>query len=75
LRIVRFKADDRPRYGLLGGNSVHSLKVSPFAQRASIGYQPALAGDRYRLDEVKLLAPCTPSKVICLGVNYRKPCR
>jgi 2-keto-4-pentenoate hydratase/2-oxohepta-3-ene-1,7-dioic acid hydratase in catechol pathway len=71
LRIVRFKADDRPRYGILGGGSVHSLKVSPFAQRASIGYRPALDGDRYTLDEVKLLAPCTPSKVICLGVNYR----
>jgi len=23
------------------------------------------------LEELKLLAPCTPSKVICLGVNYR----
>jgi 2-keto-4-pentenoate hydratase/2-oxohepta-3-ene-1,7-dioic acid hydratase in catechol pathway len=71
LRIVRFKAADRPRYGILAGGWVQSLRVSPFAQRASIGYQPAVDGDRYRMDEVKLLAPCTPSKIVCLGVNYR----
>jgi len=71
LRIVRFKAGHRPRYGILAGDSVHSLKVSPFAQRAGIGYQRAPDGDRYGLGEVQLLAPCTPSKVICLGVNYR----
>jgi 2-keto-4-pentenoate hydratase/2-oxohepta-3-ene-1,7-dioic acid hydratase in catechol pathway len=71
LRIVRFKADDRPRYGLLDGNSIHSLKTRPFARRGSASFQPSLDGQKYRLDEVKVLAPCTPSKVICLGVNYR----
>lgn len=71
MRIVRFKADDRPRYGLLEGNSVRSLRISPFAQRSSIKYQPSFDGNKYALDEVRLLAPCTPSKIICLGVNYR----
>jgi 2-keto-4-pentenoate hydratase/2-oxohepta-3-ene-1,7-dioic acid hydratase in catechol pathway len=71
LRIVRFKADNRPRYGLVEGNSVHSLKISPFAQRGSIKFQPSLDGNEYTLDKVKLLAPSVPSKVICLGVNYR----
>jgi 2-keto-4-pentenoate hydratase/2-oxohepta-3-ene-1,7-dioic acid hydratase in catechol pathway len=28
------------------------------------------SGDVYRLDEVELLAPCRPSKVICVGLNY-----
>jgi 2-keto-4-pentenoate hydratase/2-oxohepta-3-ene-1,7-dioic acid hydratase in catechol pathway len=71
LRIVRFKADNRPRYGLLEGNSVHGLKISPFAQRSSIKFQSTIDGNDYRLDKVKLLAPCVPSKIICLGVNYR----
>lgn len=71
MRIVRFTTGDRPKYGILDGNSVRSLKISPFARRGSINYQPVLDGNRYRLDKVKLLAPCTPSKVICLGVNYR----
>ena len=25
----------------------------------------------YKLGDVKLLAPCIPSKIVCLGVNYR----
>lgn len=28
-------------------------------------------GSNYRLDEVKLLPPCFPSKMVCLGLNYR----
>jgi 2-keto-4-pentenoate hydratase/2-oxohepta-3-ene-1,7-dioic acid hydratase in catechol pathway len=71
LRIVRFKTDNRSRYGLLEGNSVRSLKTSPFAQRSSAAFQPNLDGHEYELGNAKLLAPCTPSKVICLGVNYR----
>ena len=30
-----------------------------------------LTGDSYPLDEVRLLAPCLPSKIVALGVNYR----
>jgi 2-keto-4-pentenoate hydratase/2-oxohepta-3-ene-1,7-dioic acid hydratase in catechol pathway len=71
LRIVRFTIGDRPKYGILDGNLVRSLKISPFARRGSAGSRPTLDGQKYRLDKVKLLAPCTPSKVICLGVNYR----
>jgi len=30
-----------------------------------------VAGDvRYRLDQVRLLPPCTPSKIVCVGRNY-----
>jgi 2-keto-4-pentenoate hydratase/2-oxohepta-3-ene-1,7-dioic acid hydratase in catechol pathway len=28
------------------------------------------SGDVYCLDEVELLAPCRPSKVVCVGLNY-----
>jgi len=30
---------------------------------------------RYRRDEVVLLAPCCPSKVVCVGLNYREHAR
>lgn len=30
-----------------------------------------LDGSKYKLDEVRLLAPCPPSKIVCLGLNYR----
>lgn len=30
-----------------------------------------LDGSTYKLDRVRLLAPCLPSKIVCLGLNYR----
>jgi 2-keto-4-pentenoate hydratase/2-oxohepta-3-ene-1,7-dioic acid hydratase in catechol pathway len=71
LQIVRFTAGGRPKYGALDGRFVRSLQTSPFAQRSSARFQPKFDGNKCRLDEVKLLAPCTPSKLVCLGVNYR----
>lgn len=35
-------------------------------------FQLKLAGPEDRLDEVELLAPCNPSKIICVGRNYRE---
>ncbi|NYT01496.1 MAG: fumarylacetoacetate hydrolase family protein [Methanosarcinales archaeon] len=32
-------------------------------------------GRSYRLEEVELLAPCSPSKVVCVGLNYREHAR
>ena len=71
MRIVRFASDGKARYGILDGNTVRSLQTSPFAQRNSARFQLKYDGIKCRLDEVKLLAPCTPSKLVCLGVNYR----
>ena len=71
MRIVRFTSGDRPKYGILDGDSVRSLHTSPFARSRSTNYQPDFDGGIYRLDETKFLAPCIPSKLICLGVNYR----
>jgi 2-keto-4-pentenoate hydratase/2-oxohepta-3-ene-1,7-dioic acid hydratase in catechol pathway len=71
LRIVRFAADSKPRYGILDGSAVRGLQRSPFASFRNGQYHPNFDGSRYRLNEVRLLAPCTPSKMICLGVNYR----
>ncbi len=28
-------------------------------------------GRRFLLDELKILSPCTPSKIVCLGLNYK----
>ena len=37
---------------------------TPYSHLAATGYM-------YKLDEVKLLPPCTPSKIVALGLNYR----
>ena len=71
MRIVRFRSGGRPRYGMIDGDHVWAFQNSPFSSRRQHGLQYQLDGREHRLDEVKLLAPCTPSKIVCLGVNYR----
>jgi 2-keto-4-pentenoate hydratase/2-oxohepta-3-ene-1,7-dioic acid hydratase in catechol pathway len=71
LRIVRFAVKGKVKFGKLEGNFIHGFKGSPFANFKSHGGSFPLDGSRFKLDEVKLLAPCVPSKIVCLGLNYR----
>jgi 2-keto-4-pentenoate hydratase/2-oxohepta-3-ene-1,7-dioic acid hydratase in catechol pathway len=65
MRIVRFLANEEARYGILDAqDEIRSLKGGPFDR---LDYD----GDHFRLSEVELLAPCEPSKVVGIGLNYR----
>ena len=64
MKIVRFQARGKTRYGILEGEVIRALKGTPYRSVIKTG-QP------YRTAEVQLLAPCQPSKVVALGVNYR----
>jgi 2-keto-4-pentenoate hydratase/2-oxohepta-3-ene-1,7-dioic acid hydratase in catechol pathway len=64
MKIVRFQARGKTRYGILEGETIRALKGTPYRSVIKTG-QP------YHTSEVKLLAPCLPSKVVALGVNYR----
>ncbi len=64
MKIIRFSAANKVQYGLLKNKSIQAIQGSPF--------RAITPTDRhYRLSEVKLLAPGTPSKIVALGVNYR----
>jgi len=65
MRIVRFLAREKARYGVLDAqDEIQSLEGGPFDR---LGYD----GERFRLSEVELLAPCEPSKIVGIGLNYR----
>jgi len=64
-KYVRFEARGGAAYGRLEGERVDSLSAAPWA-----GGRPT--GAAYGLSEVKLLAPCQPTKIVCLGRNYRE---
>lgn len=70
MRLVRFAAQGRPKYGLLTDNVISGLRGSPFAHFQHLNSPSILDGSTYKLDEVKLLVPCLPSKIVCLGLNY-----
>jgi 2-keto-4-pentenoate hydratase/2-oxohepta-3-ene-1,7-dioic acid hydratase in catechol pathway len=66
MRIIRYQDGTRPAWGVLGEDQdVRRATGSPFVDLK--------AGDRVgSLDEFRLLAPVAPSKIICVGRNYRE---
>lgn len=71
MRIVRFTTRGKTKYGILEDNIIRSLRGSPFARFTSPSNSSVFDGHSYDLDEVRLLAPCLPSKIVGLGLNYR----
>ena len=73
MRIVRFAAQGKIKYGILEGNNIiRCFRGSPFAGFKGSAISFKFEGSTYRLDEVRLLAPCVPSKIVALGLNYRR---
>jgi 2-keto-4-pentenoate hydratase/2-oxohepta-3-ene-1,7-dioic acid hydratase in catechol pathway len=64
MKIVRFETDGKERYGILENNIVQSI-IDPVAGTVQE------TGKAFTLEKVKLLAPCVPSKIIAVGVNYK----
>ena len=64
MKIVRFSASGRRHYGILKGDKVQLMSGNPFG-----GIK--LLEDTFKLSEIKLLAPCVPSKIAAIGINYR----
>ncbi len=63
MKIVRFSTNDGIVYGILHNDMIQEVSGSPFHE-----IQPR---DTYhKLSEVKLAAPCQPSKIIAIGINY-----
>ena len=74
-KIVRFKLKGQgvtgpagtgaPRYGLHRGEYVRVIVASPF-EGMIVGTSEA-----YDVEDVQLLVPCVPTKIVCVGLNYR----
>jgi len=60
---VRFEENGQRAYGIVTDGSVEELTGGLFDSR-----QPS--GRRFERDEVKLLAPCEPPKILAVGQNY-----
>ena len=64
MRIVRYQSkDDSPRYGWILDDFIGDIVGSPYEQ-----YQRLEA--KQPLESVRLLAPVSPSKIVCVGRNY-----
>ena len=72
MKIVRFSAQGKTKYGIIENQVIRGYRGSPFANPETSKVYFSADGTRYKLGEVKLLAPSEPSKIVCLGLNYRK---
>ncbi|MBM4308229.1 MAG: DUF2437 domain-containing protein [Deltaproteobacteria bacterium] len=64
MKIVRYKDGVSIRWGVIEESMVREMEGDPFGHFH-------LSSKAKKLEEVKLLAPCLPSKIVALGLNYR----
>ncbi|MDX6693647.1 MAG: hypothetical protein QOF02_1250 [Blastocatellia bacterium] len=68
MKICRFTNQENfnPLYGIIEGETIHPLtSANPFDSPLRT------SEDKISLSEVRLLAPVMPSKIVCVGRNYR----
>ena len=65
MRIVRFKAAGKTRYGVLEGAEIVEYAGTPYGTFKK-------ARKRYPLRQTVLLVPVVPSKVVAVSLNYRE---
>lgn len=63
-KYIRYRSGSTVAYGILDGDSVKEL-------RGEILANPTETGKKLKLDDVKLLHPMTPGKILAVGLNYR----
>ena len=64
MKIARVATPNRIAYGIIEAESIHLLSGDPFSGILR-------SGEVLPLAQVRLLAPCLPSKAVCVGLNYR----
>lgn len=63
-KFVRFQKGPVTSYGIVTGETVEAIQGDLFGAHKK-------TGAKHKLGEVKLLTPCTPSKVLAVGLNYK----
>jgi len=64
MRIVRYQKDRHIAYGIWEGDRIREMSGSPYAD-----WKPAAAA--HAVSDVRLLPPAEPTKILCVGLNFR----
>jgi len=68
MKLARFQVQGRTAYGIVDGAEVTELEGDFFGALKTLPV-------RHANTDVKLIAPCSPSKVVAVGLNYRDHAR
>ncbi|HID30640.1 MAG TPA: DUF2437 domain-containing protein, partial [Desulfobacterales bacterium] len=64
MKFVRYQLKDRRIYGIWENDRVKEIKGSIFGEYETTGVV-------HNINEVRLLTPVEPSKILCVGLNYK----
>ncbi|NYT36424.1 DUF2437 domain-containing protein [Allopusillimonas soli] len=64
MKFARFSRNGQTSFGVVQDGRVKALRSDLFEQ-------PDYSGEEYALDDLQLLAPVQPGKLVCVGLNYR----
>ena len=64
MKIVRYLNGKKAEYGIWKGELVQSLAGTPY-------HHIKRTNSYHKLNDLRLLPPCVPSKIVALGLNYR----
>lgn len=78
MKYVRFLQENKIKYGVIEEHQIKEISGNIFGAPAQAPPQEGLCpggkfeitNKTYSLSEVKLLAPCEPTKIILVGLNY-----
>jgi 2-keto-4-pentenoate hydratase/2-oxohepta-3-ene-1,7-dioic acid hydratase in catechol pathway len=68
MRLVRFQVQGRPAFGILNNDKVGELDGEGYVSLTSLRAT-------HRIADVNFLAPCVPTKIVAVGLNYRDHAR
>jgi 2-keto-4-pentenoate hydratase/2-oxohepta-3-ene-1,7-dioic acid hydratase in catechol pathway len=68
MRLVRFQVQGRPAFGILNNGEVGELDGEGYNSLTSIR-------TTHGTSDVNFLAPCVPTKIVAVGLNYRDHAR
>ena len=64
MKFYRCELNGKSFYAVLDGDTVRPLKAAPYS---GVEY----TGEAFPASGVRMLAPCEPTKIVCIGKNYR----
>ncbi len=64
MRFVRYSYGRSTSYGILQDGSIREIRGGLFGDREE-------TGNSVSVEDVKMLCPCAPSKILAIGLNYR----
>jgi 2-keto-4-pentenoate hydratase/2-oxohepta-3-ene-1,7-dioic acid hydratase in catechol pathway len=75
MKYCHFQLHGKPEYGLIesaqGGDEITRVLSSAPEDRGRIGDVPSMPISPLSIEEAAMLAPVHPSKIVCVGRNYR----